>query len=136
DYVIGSTGIGMYRLWGMLTESASYLITGVNVNLTRLINLLTGVTSYTITGINATFSRLINLISSVTEYTITGISVGLLRPIRNMAVNVSSYIITTFPVIFRGIGDWLWSWITKPSSSYNNSDKPSDSTWNNKNKVE
>ena len=59
-----------------------------------------------------------------------------------MAVDVQSFVITTFTVSFKGIGDWLWRRIvkpitsiwsnnTKPSSSYNNETKPS-SIWTNK----
>jgi hypothetical protein len=175
DYVIGSTGIGLYKGWGLLCESASYLITasetiftrlinllasvtvysitGVNVTFTKLISLVTesvaylitgidvtfnktlnfllSVGEYTITGIDATFNRLINIITSVTAYTITGIDINLLRPIRNMAVGVATYLITTIPVTFKGKGSWLWTNLSKITSIFSNKSKNS-STWTNK----
>lgn len=135
DYSITTINAIIQRLVILFANTTNYLITTVDTTFTKALNLLLEVTDYTITGIDATFSRLRNLITEKAEYLITGVDVNLLRPIRNMAVSVTTYTITTFSVIFRGIGDWLWKWTSKPSSTYTNTTKPS-SIWTNKNKIE
>lgn len=115
EYVIGSTGVGLYKGWGMLCESTSYLITGINSILSKALNLFTANTEYTITTIDAIIQRLVilitattnysittvgsiftkalNLFLSVTEYSIIGVNTTLSR-LRNLITEKSEYIIT------------------------------------------
>lgn len=134
EYTITTIDAIIQRLVILLADTTTYSITTVNAIFTKALNLISSVTDYTITGIDITLSRLRNLITEKAEYLITGIDVGLFRPIRNLAVNTASYIITTYSVIFRGIGDWLWRKDTKPSASdWTNGSKPTN-TYNNDNK--
>jgi len=83
--------------------------------------------------VSINLNRMWNAALNTGSYVLNGVSINLLRPIRNMFVNVGQFILTGYNQVTKGRGYWNWGKQNKNTSSWIKNNK-SSSIWTDQDK--